>query len=34
VTEAGSVVVSDQVRLHLSVQLVKQMVNEPAEATA
>lgn len=34
VTEAGSVVVSDQVRLHLSVQLVKQLVNETAEATA
>lgn len=34
VTEAGNVVVSDQVRLHLSVQLVKQLVNEPAEATA
>jgi polyisoprenoid-binding protein YceI len=34
VTEAGSVVVSDQVRLHLNVQLVKQLVNEPAEATA
>lgn len=34
VTEAGSVVVSDQVRLHLSVQLVKQTVEEPAEANA
>ena len=34
VTEAGSVVVSDQVRLHLSVQLVKQVVEETAEATA
>lgn len=33
VTEAGSVVVSDQVRLHLSVQLVKQ-VEVNAEATA
>jgi polyisoprenoid-binding protein YceI len=31
VTEAGSVVVSDQVRLHLSVQLVKQQVEETAE---
>lgn len=34
VTEAGSVVVSDQVRLHLSVQLVKQQVEVPSEATA
>lgn len=34
VTEAGNVVVSDQVRLHLSVQLVKQLVNELVEATA
>ncbi|WP_026953317.1 YceI family protein [Algoriphagus mannitolivorans] len=32
VTEAGSVVVSDQVRLHLSVQLVKQQVAEEATA--
>jgi len=32
VTEAGSVVVSDQVRLHLNVQLVKQQVEEMAEA--
>lgn len=28
ITEAGSVVVSDQVRLHLNVQLVKQQVEE------
>lgn len=34
VTEAGSVVVSDQVRLHLSVQLVKQQVPVAEEATA
>lgn len=34
VTEAGSVVVSDQVRLHLSVQLVKQQVEVSEEATA
>jgi hypothetical protein len=34
VTEAGNVVVSDQVRLILNVQLVKQVVNEMAEATA
>ena len=34
VTEAGSVVVSDQVRLHLSVQLVKQQVGVAEEATA
>lgn len=34
VTEAGSVVVSDQVRLILSVQLVKQEVTESVEATA
>lgn len=34
VTEAGSVVVSDQVRLHLNVQLVKQEVSETVEATA
>lgn len=34
VTEAGSVVVSDQVRLILNVQLVKQTVSELAEATA
>ncbi|MDF2158664.1 YceI family protein [Algoriphagus sp. CAU 1675] len=34
VTEAGSVVVSDQVRLLLNVQLVKQAVEEEAEATA
>ncbi len=34
VTEAGSVVVSDQVRLHLSVQLVKQQVEVSSEATA
>ncbi|MDI1323590.1 MAG: YceI family protein [Algoriphagus sp.] len=34
VTEAGSVVVSDQVRLILNVQLVKQAVSELAEATA
>ncbi|TDQ14781.1 polyisoprenoid-binding protein YceI [Algoriphagus boseongensis] len=34
VTEAGSVVVSDQVRLHLSAQLVKQHVEETAEVTA
>ncbi|RIW18865.1 polyisoprenoid-binding protein [Algoriphagus lacus] len=33
-TEAGNVVVSDQVRLILNVQLVKQVVNEMAEATA
>lgn len=32
VTEAGSVVVSDQVRLHLNVQLVKQQVEESVEA--
>jgi polyisoprenoid-binding protein YceI len=34
VTEAGSVVVSDQVRLHLNVQLVKQQVAVAEEATA
>lgn len=34
VTEAGSVVVSDQVRLILNVQLVKQEVTESVEATA
>lgn len=34
VTEAGSVVVSDQVRLILSVQLVKQEVTESVEVTA
>src|SRR5690606_25673649 len=34
VTEAGSVVVSDQVRLLLSVQLVKQQVEVSEEATA
>ncbi len=34
VTEAGNVVVSDQVKLILNVQLVKQVVNEMAEATA
>lgn len=34
VTEAGSVVVSDQVRLIMNVQLVKQAVSELAEATA
>lgn len=34
VTEAGSVVVSDQVRLHLSVQLVRQQAEVPSEATA
>lgn len=34
VTEAGSIVVSDQVRLHLSVQLVKQQVEASSEATA
>ena len=34
VTEAGSVVVSDQVRLHLSVQLVKAQVEVSEGATA
>jgi len=34
VTEAGSVVVSDQVRLIMNVQLVKQAISELAEATA
>ncbi len=34
VTEAGSVVVSDQVRLLLNVQLVKQQVDTSSEATA
>ncbi len=34
VTEAGSVVVSDQVRLILNVQVVKQEVTESVEATA
>jgi polyisoprenoid-binding protein YceI len=34
VTEAGSVVVSDQVRLILNVQLVKQEVTESVEVTA
>lgn len=33
VTEAGSIVVSDQVRLILNVQLVKQEVKESVEAT-
>jgi polyisoprenoid-binding protein YceI len=34
ITEAGSVVVSEQVRLHLNVQLVKQQVEESVEANA
>jgi polyisoprenoid-binding protein YceI len=34
ITEAGSIVVSDQVRLHLNVQLVKQQVEETAEVNS
>jgi polyisoprenoid-binding protein YceI len=34
ITEAGNVVASDQVRLHLNVQLIKQQVQESVEANA
>jgi polyisoprenoid-binding protein YceI len=34
ITEAGNVVASDQVRLHLNVQLIKQQVQESVETNA
>jgi polyisoprenoid-binding protein YceI len=34
ITEAGSVVVSDQVKLHLNLQLVKQQVEESIAANS